>query len=98
MGLAGDRAGRIAALGIDPADCPLFTPDEDFELRHSADMTRADVIIGPDGPKFVEFNVSGAFGGMVHFQLYAEGVGAHPRAGRAAGLRRRRPLFAATHS
>jgi hypothetical protein len=69
-GLADDRAGRITALGIDPADCPLFTPDEDFELRHSADMTRADVIIGPDGPKFVEFNVSGAFGGMVHFMLY----------------------------
>ncbi|MBI0379384.1 hypothetical protein JBE27_24650 [Streptomyces albiflaviniger] len=59
-----DRAGRIAALGIDPADVPLFTADEDFELRHCADMGRADVVIGPDGPRFVEFNVSGAFGGM----------------------------------
>lgn len=70
VGLADDRSGRIAALGIDPADCPMFTPDEEFELRHCADMTRADVIIGPDGPKFVEFNVSGAFGGLPHFLLY----------------------------
>lgn len=70
LGLADDRAGRIAALGIDPADCPMFAPDEEFELRHCADMTRADVIIGPDGPRFVEFNVSGAFGGLVHFLLY----------------------------
>ncbi|WP_210948270.1 hypothetical protein [Streptomyces sp. MK37H] len=61
---APDRAGRIAALGIGPADTPLFTADEDFELRHCADMGRADVVIGPDGPRFVEFNVSGAFGGM----------------------------------
>lgn len=67
--LAGDREGRIAALDIDPAYCPLFTSDEDFELRHCADMARADVIVGPDGPKFVEINV-GQFGGMPHFMQW----------------------------
>ena len=65
-----DRAARMTALGIDPADCPFFTSDDDFELRHCADMARADVLIGPDGPKFLEFNVSGAFGGLAHFQTY----------------------------
>ncbi|MFD9905843.1 hypothetical protein [Streptomyces sp. NPDC059063] len=70
VGLADDRQGRMAALGIDPADCPRFTGDEAFELRHCADLARADVIIGPDGPKFIEFNVSAAFGGMVHFETH----------------------------
>lgn len=70
LGLAPDRAGRLAAIGLDPAECPLFCADDDFELRHCADLARADVVIGADGPKFVEFNVSGAFGGMVHFQQY----------------------------
>lgn len=68
--LASDRGGRIAALGMDPADCPMFVDDEDFELRHCADMARADVVIGTNGPKFVEFNVSGAFGGMVQHQAF----------------------------
>lgn len=70
LALAPDRAGRLAALGADPDDCPIWVDDEEFELRHCADMCRADVVIGPDGPRFVEFNVSGAFGGMVHFRLY----------------------------
>ncbi len=67
---ANDRAGRLVALGLDPDDCPYWLDDESFELRHCADIARADVVIGPDGPKFVEMNVSGAIGGMVHFQLY----------------------------
>jgi hypothetical protein len=66
--LGEDRAGRIAALGIDPADCPLFIPDDDFELRHCADMARADVVVSRQGPKFIEFNVGGAIGGMADFQ------------------------------
>lgn len=65
-----DSAVRLAALRLDPADCPYWTDDEEWELRHCADLARADVVLGVDGPKFVEFNVSGAFGGMLHFQLY----------------------------
>lgn len=70
---AADREGRIAALGIDRADCPFFVPDEDFELRHCADLARADVVIAADGPKFVEINVSGAVGGMADTQAYRQG-------------------------
>lgn len=70
MNLADDRAGRMAALGINGDYCPMFTSDERFEWAHCADMARADMVIGPDGPKFVEFNVSAAFGGLVHFGLY----------------------------
>jgi hypothetical protein len=70
---AADRDGRIAALSIDRADCPFFVPDEAFELRHCADMARADVVIGADGPKFVEINVSGAVGGMADTQAYHQG-------------------------
>lgn len=68
--LAPTRSGRLAALGLDPADCPYWTDDDAFEERHCADIARADVVIGPDGPRFVEMNVSGAIGGMVHFSLY----------------------------
>ncbi|GAB2691663.1 hypothetical protein [Kitasatospora kifunensis] len=68
--LAPDSKGRMAALGVDPADCPRLTDDDAFELRHCADLARADVVIGPDGPKFIEFNVSAAFGGMVHFETH----------------------------
>ncbi|MEU1662953.1 hypothetical protein ABZ547_04965 [Streptomyces sparsogenes] len=70
--LAPDRAGRMAALGVDPRDCPGFTDDEDFEVAHWADMARADVVIGPHGPRFVEVNVSGAFGGLVHFHAHQQ--------------------------
>lgn len=65
-----DRSSRLAALNLDPADRPTWTDDEEWELRHCADMARADVVLTEDGPRFIEFNVSGAFGGLVHFQLF----------------------------
>jgi hypothetical protein len=83
---AADRDGRIEALGIDRADCPFFVPDEDFELRHCADMARADVVIAADGPKFIEINVSGAVGGMADMQAYHQGWR------RIAGQAGRRPF------
>lgn len=64
LNAAADRDGRIAALGVDRADCPFFIPDDRFELRHCADMARADVVISADGPKFIEINVGGPLGGM----------------------------------
>ena len=70
IGIGPDRTARMAALAIEEDDCPMFLDDEDFELRHCADMARADVVIDRDGPKFVELNVSGAFGGLPHFHLY----------------------------
>ncbi|MGW5052677.1 hypothetical protein [Actinokineospora sp. NPDC004072] len=68
-----DRDARIAALGIDPAGLPFFVADEDFEWRHCADLARADVVIGRDGPKFVEVNVSGAIGGMADCAFFLRG-------------------------
>jgi len=65
-----DRTERLTALRLDPVDRPMWTESEEWELRHCADLARADVVLSPGGPKFVEFNVSGAFGGMLHFQLY----------------------------
>ncbi|MEO7262668.1 MAG: hypothetical protein ABI047_15645 [Jatrophihabitantaceae bacterium] len=66
--IAPDAQGRLAALKADPAAFSRFTADEDFELRHAADMARADVIIGATGFQFIEFNVGGGFGGMVEFE------------------------------
>jgi hypothetical protein len=63
-------ADRLSALRLDPADRPFWTEDEEWESRHCADLARPDVVLTADGPKFVEFNVSGAFGGMLHYQLY----------------------------
>ncbi|MET8544516.1 hypothetical protein ABZW03_28325 [Kitasatospora sp. NPDC004799] len=67
---AGDRAGRLAALGTDEVPYPFFVADEDFEMRYAASMARPDVVIGPDGPKFLEFNVSGTFGGPAEIHLF----------------------------
>jgi hypothetical protein len=66
--LAADHAGRLEALKANPEEFPRPFRDEDYEMRHAADMARADVIIGPHGPRFIEFNVGGGFGGMVQFE------------------------------
>ncbi|MER6637227.1 hypothetical protein ACFV2I_10315 [Streptomyces microflavus] len=66
------RAGRLNALGADEEPYPFFVADEDFEIRYAAAMARPDVVIGPDGPKFLEFNVSGTFGGPAEIHLFTE--------------------------
>ncbi|MGD3110860.1 hypothetical protein [Streptomyces sp. YGL11-2] len=69
---AGDtREARLAALGADESAYPVFTGDEEFEDRYSDLMARPDVVIGPDGPKFVEFNVSGTFGGTTETHVFS---------------------------
>ncbi|MFE7127764.1 hypothetical protein [Streptomyces sp. NPDC057617] len=99
------RAGRLSALGLAPDghQYPLFSDDEDFEERYCAAMARPDVIIGAQGPQFIEFNVSGAFGGpaethlltRVWNEVYAHGgkgdapfFGHDPLAARAAFFER----------
>jgi hypothetical protein len=67
--LAPDSRGRLAALKCDPAAFPRFVADEQFELQHAIDMARADVILSPGGPRFIEFNVGGGFAGMVQFEV-----------------------------
>ncbi|MGI8329152.1 hypothetical protein ACRYCC_04250 [Actinomadura scrupuli] len=63
------RRSRMAALGAGDSAYPIFA-DDDFEERFCALMARPDVVIGPDGPKFVEFNVSGTFGGPTESQVF----------------------------
>jgi hypothetical protein len=61
-----DPAERMAALGIEDLDTyPLTFPDPAVEDRYSTCIARPDCVIGPAGPKFLEFNISGAVGGAV---------------------------------
>lgn len=80
LNLAPDLPGRVAALEIDPAYLPRLTDDEAFELRHCADVARADVMITADGPRFIEFNVSASINGLVQFDSLrrARGLDAVP--------------------
>ncbi len=63
--LGATSAQRLAALGMRPEDAPLFQDDEAREAELATAITRADVVIGPNGPLFVEYNVAGAVGGLV---------------------------------
>lgn len=46
-----------------------FVPDPVFEIGHTVDFARADVVLTRYGPQFIEFNVGGGVGGMVEFEL-----------------------------
>jgi hypothetical protein len=63
------REERMAALGVGEWLHPLFVDDDLFEERYCACMARPDVIVGPEGPRFLEFNVGGAIGAVVHTAL-----------------------------
>ncbi|TDT29309.1 hypothetical protein EV562_113174 [Streptomyces sp. BK208] len=57
--------GRLAAYRMPESEHRLFLTDQFTEERYADCVTRPDVVVGPDGPRFVEFNVSGALGGPV---------------------------------
>jgi hypothetical protein len=67
--LAPTSQGRIATLKADVADLPRITNEESYEIGHAVDICRADVVVGSDGPKFVEFNVSGGVGAMLEYEI-----------------------------
>jgi hypothetical protein len=81
-----DTAGRLAAFGATEQDYPLMLADQVIEETYAACMVRPDVIIGPDGPQFLEFNISGGFAGVVEGYcryaawqvLYGDGGGRLP--------------------
>lgn len=56
---------RMAALRVEDHEYPLFIADEAVEERYAHQLARPDAVIGPDGLRFLEFNVSGSFGGAV---------------------------------
>ena len=57
--------GRLAAYRMPPSEHQLFVADRFVEERYADCVARPDIVIGPDGPRFLEFNVSGALGGPV---------------------------------
>ncbi|MFI7516352.1 hypothetical protein ACIBVK_22960 [Micromonospora echinofusca] len=57
--------GRLAAYRMPQSEHQLFVRDAFVEERYPDSVVRPDVVIGPQGPLFLEFNVSGALGGVV---------------------------------
>src|SRR5215203_4855717 len=53
-------AGRLAAYDMPPNECQLFVDDQLIEEQYADCVARPDNVVGPDGPQFLEFNVSGA--------------------------------------
>jgi hypothetical protein len=58
-------ADRVAAYGAEPDDRGMLMPDPWQEELYAAAVARPDVVIGPQGPQFIEFNPSGAVCGPV---------------------------------
>ncbi len=83
---AATNAGRLAAYAMPDSENQLFVADQFIEERYADSVARPDVVIGSDGPKFLEFNVSGALGGVVEAHcrqevwrmLYASDTGRLP--------------------
>ncbi|MFD3538857.1 hypothetical protein ACFWUQ_05070 [Streptomyces sp. NPDC058662] len=83
---ANTTAGRLAAYRMPENEHQLFVDDPFVEERYADCVVRPDVVIGPDGPRFLEFNVSGALGGTMEThsrmevwrQLYDDGQGRLP--------------------
>ncbi|GAA0252279.1 hypothetical protein GCM10010492_60970 [Saccharothrix mutabilis subsp. mutabilis] len=58
-------ADRLAAYRMPESEHNLFMADQFLEERYADCVTRPDIVIGDQGPQFLEFNVSGALGGPV---------------------------------
>lgn len=79
-------ADRLAAYRMPESEHQLFLADQFLEERYADCVTRPDIVIGPDGPQFLEFNISGALGGPVETHcrldvwrtLYADKAGQAP--------------------
>jgi hypothetical protein len=61
-------ADRLAAYEMPATEDRLWMRDPFIEERYADSVVRPDLVIGPDGPQFLEFNVSGALGGVVETQ------------------------------
>lgn len=62
--------GACAALGVDESYARLICGAGDFDVERAAMgvMARPDVIVSHDGPKIIELNVGGSFGGVVEYR------------------------------
>ncbi|MFB7512274.1 hypothetical protein [Streptomyces sp. NPDC056144] len=61
-------AERLAAYGMPGTEDRLWMDDAFIEERYADSVVRPDLVIGPNGPQIVEFNVSGALGGVLETQ------------------------------
>lgn len=61
-------ADRLTAYEMPATEDRLWVRDPFAEERYADSVVRPDLVIGPDGPQFLEFNVSGALGGVVETQ------------------------------
>ncbi|MFJ7413260.1 hypothetical protein ACIQWZ_20940 [Streptomyces sp. NPDC098077] len=61
-------ADRLTAYRMPATEDRLWVRDPFVEERYADSVVRPDLVIGPDGPRFLEFNVSGALGGVVETQ------------------------------
>ncbi|MCV2353166.1 hypothetical protein LNV09_03205 [Paucibacter sp. B2R-40] len=64
LGAGDSTSERLEAYGATEQDYPLFTSDLAFEDRYSDVIARPDFVLTESGPKLLEFNVSGAVGGV----------------------------------
>lgn len=72
--LSDSTAGRLDAYGADSTDYPLFTSDTAFEEGLCDVFARPDFILTDDGPCLLEFNVSGAIGGVPELSTMQAGL------------------------
>lgn len=77
---------RLAVYRMPASEDQLWLRDPLLDERYADWVARPDAVVGPDGLRFVEFNVSGALGGAVETQcrldvwrgLYADAGGRLP--------------------
>jgi hypothetical protein len=56
---------RLTAYGVPDGAYPLFQRDAEVDEAYATAVCRPDIVIGANGPQFVEFNVAAAAGGVV---------------------------------
>jgi hypothetical protein len=82
-----DHYSQMRALGADPVYLPAFLPTPDLEQSYASCMVRPDIVLGPDGPRFVELNVGSGFAGVtethvlhqVFTEVYSDANRWHPQ-------------------
>ncbi|MEV0392436.1 hypothetical protein [Polymorphospora rubra] len=78
--------GRLAAYRMPATENRLWVADPFVEERYADSVVRPDLVIGPTGPRIVEFNVSAALSGVLETyarlevwrHLHADGQGRTP--------------------
>ncbi|WP_286690379.1 MULTISPECIES: hypothetical protein [unclassified Aeromicrobium] len=64
LDLGDSTQARMEAFGTTAEDYPLFSRDQQFEDRFCDVFARPDFVVTDAGPQILEFNVSGAVGGV----------------------------------